>query len=109
MDFADSPEEAAFRARLRDWLRDNNPKLPASSTDDASGVVIFSELTDDDIRLALEAAASVGDDRIQQKTQGQVSQESWTHGSAEQRMRWFRTGYEDGSLQDCDTFGVPTV
>jgi predicted metalloprotease len=61
------------------------------------------------IRLALEAAASVGDDRIQEKTQGQVSQESWTHGSAEQRMRWFRTGYENGSLEDCDTFGVPTV
>jgi predicted metalloprotease len=81
----------------------------ATSTDDASGVVIFSELTDEDIRLALEAAASVGDDRIQQKTQGQVTEESWTHGSAEQRMRWFRTGYDSGSLEECDTFGVPTV
>lgn len=81
----------------------------ATSTDDASGVVIFSELTDEDIRLALEAAASVGDDRIQQKTQGQVTEESWTHGSAEQRMRWFRTGYDSGSLERCDTFGVPTV
>jgi predicted metalloprotease len=81
----------------------------ATSTDDASGVVIFSELTDEDIRLALEAAASVGDDRIQQKTQGQVTEESWTHGSAEQRMRWFRTGYDSGSLERCDTFAASTV
>ena len=81
----------------------------ATSTDDASGVVIFSELTDEDIRLALEAAAAVGDDRIQEQTQGQGNKESWTHGSAEQRMRWFRTGYDSGSLEQCDTFGVPTV
>ena len=62
------------------------------------------ELTDEDVRLALEAAAAVGDDRIQERTQGQVTQESWTHGSAEQRVRWFKRGLESGRVADCDTF-----
>jgi predicted metalloprotease len=76
----------------------------ATETEDASGVVLFESLTQEDIDLALEAAASVGDDRIQSKTQGQVTEESWTHGSAAQRQRWFQVGLEEGSLQACDTF-----
>ncbi|MCK5929219.1 MAG: neutral zinc metallopeptidase [Nocardioides sp.] len=78
----------------------------ATTTEDASGQVLISELTDEDITLALEAASAVGDDRIQQRTQGQVTEESWTHGSAEQRMRWFRVGLERGSLDACDTFAA---
>lgn len=81
----------------------------ATTTQDADGQALFSELTDQDIALALQAAASVGDDRIQQKTSGQVDEETWTHGSASARERWFQTGFQDGSLQDCDTFAVPTV
>ncbi|MDO9496732.1 MAG: neutral zinc metallopeptidase [Nocardioides sp.] len=46
----------------------------------------------------------MGDDRIQSKTQGQVTQESWTHGSAAQRKRWFSVGLDEGSLDACDTF-----
>ena len=76
----------------------------ATTTEDASGEVLISELTDEDIRLAIEAAQAVGDDRIQQKAQGQVTPETWTHGSAEQRMRWVTTGFEQGSLEPCDTF-----
>ncbi len=78
----------------------------ATTTEDAAGEVLITELTDEDVRLALEAAAAVGDDRIQEQTQGQVTEESWTHGSAEQRVRWFRTGLEQGSLEACDTFAA---
>ncbi|MCI0543050.1 MAG: neutral zinc metallopeptidase, partial [Actinobacteria bacterium] len=57
-----------------------------------------------DIEAALEAAAAVGDDNIQRVTTGQVSPESWTHGSSEQRVDWFTTGYETGDPNECNTF-----
>jgi predicted metalloprotease len=59
-----------------------------------------------DVEEALGAAAAVGDDRIQQQSSGSVHPESWTHGSSEQRMRWFRTGLESGDLKSCDTFAA---
>lgn len=58
-----------------------------------------------DVEEALGAAAAVGDDTIQRRVQGQVVPESFTHGSAQQRVQWFRRGLESGSLQACDTFG----
>ena len=57
-----------------------------------------------DTQEALGAAAAVGDDRIQQKTTGRVDPESWTHGSAEQRMKWLTRGMRDGDPAACDTF-----
>ena len=57
-----------------------------------------------DVEEAIGAAAAVGDDRIQMKTQGYVVPDSFTHGSAEQRVRWFKRGFESGSIDSCDTF-----
>ena len=59
-----------------------------------------------DIEEGLRAANAIGDDMIQKKTQGYVVPDAFTHGSAEQRMRWFTTGYKSGQMQSCDTFGT---
>ncbi len=61
-------------------------------------------LTEQNISEALNAAAAVGDDRIQAKTQGRVDPEGWTHGSAAQRQQWFSTGIKSGDLDTCNTF-----
>jgi predicted metalloprotease len=58
-----------------------------------------------DLEEALGAAAAIGDDRLQKQATGTVQPESWTHGSSAQRARWFRRGYESGSMEACDTFG----
>jgi predicted metalloprotease len=59
-----------------------------------------------DLESALGAAAAVGDDRLQRMATGTVSPESWTHGSAEERMRWFRRGFTKGTIAACDTFSA---
>ena len=70
----------------------------------ASATGFLKTPTRDQVNDALSAAAAVGDDRIQERTQGQVDPEGWTHGSAEQRQQWFATGYESGAFSSCDTF-----
>ena len=81
----------------------------ATETQDTGGQALFLELTRQDIEEAVAAAEAVGDDRIQQKTQGQVTEEAWTHGSAAQRVEWFIKGYEQGSVQACDTFAADAL
>lgn len=81
------------------WVAD------AAAQTDSSGVAYLKQPTEAEIRDALDAAATVGDDHIQQESGGQINPESWTHGSSEQRQRWFATGYQGGVAQ-CDTFAV---
>jgi predicted metalloprotease len=66
-------------------------------------------LEDGDIDAALQTAAAIGDDTLQRKTQGRVVPDSFTHGSAEQRKRWFMTGYQQGNVQACNTFQASSL
>lgn len=74
--------------------------------DPDTGVPFLAPLTATDVSDALSAAASVGDDRIQQSAGGRADPESFTHGTSAQRQRWFSTGYEGGDLRRCDTFAA---
>jgi len=62
-----------------------------------------------DIEAGLNAASAIGDDRLQMQSRGYVSPESFTHGSSEQRVRWFKTGFENGDMNRCDTFGAKAL
>ncbi|BDZ58141.1 hypothetical protein FB554_1398 [Barrientosiimonas humi] len=98
------PTSAAVRTELQAdcyagiWTRN------ASTTTDQGGEQLIEPVTQQDIQSALSAASAVGDDRIQEKAQGRVTPENWTHGSAVQRQKWFVQGYNTGDVNACDTF-----
>jgi uncharacterized protein len=98
------PESGAVRVELQAdcfagvWVHH------ASQTEDAEGRTLLEPVTQEQVESALSAAEAVGDDRIQAQTSGRINPDVWTHGSAEQRQRWFLTGYESGDPNQCDTF-----
>lgn len=79
----------------------------AETVPDESGQPLIAEITDDDIARALDAAGRIGDDFIQENLGGgRVDEEAFTHGTSEQRQRWFMTGYQSGDPNQCDTFAT---
>jgi predicted metalloprotease len=79
----------------------------AETVPDESGAPLITEITQDDIDRALDAASRIGDDFIQRNLgNGTVNQDAFSHGSSEQRQKWFTTGYETGDPAQCDTFGT---
>ena len=99
------PASNAVRVELQADCFAGSWAAAASQTEDERGVPFLQPITREQYAQALDAAAAVGDDRIQEATQGQVNPHSFTHGTSEQRMRWFETGYEQGAGA-CDTFSV---
>jgi predicted metalloprotease len=98
-------------------LRDQNPRAANAlsvklelQADCFAGVWAHSTqqrglLESGDVESALGAAAAVGDDRLQKMSTGHVSPDSFTHGTSEQRMTWFRRGLDGGTIDGCNTFG----
>ena len=114
MDSADrtgtGPESDSVRIELMaDCLAGMWAGNAAKTIDPDRGVPFMKEITPDDLKDALSAASAVGDDRIQQSATGSVNPEAWTHGSSEQRQRWFMTGYDGGTFQDCNALEASTL
>jgi len=81
----------------------------AKTADPDTGVTYLEPISDDELSEALDAAAAVGDDHIQEQSGGGVNPDTWTHGSSAQRQKWFTIGYEKGTLAACDTFSAKSL
>lgn len=96
-----SQEEANALSVLQELQADCLAGVWANATRESQYI-----LEPGDIQEGLNAASAVGDDRIQQQTQGYIVPESFTHGSSQQRMEWFTRGLETGDIDQCDTFAA---
>ncbi len=99
------PESNGVRTELQADCYAGAWVAAAAKEKDANGVAYLKEPTRAQLEDALNAAATVGDDHIQEQSSGRSNPETWTHGSSEQRQRWFTAGYEEG-LGSCDTFEI---
>jgi len=81
----------------------------ATVPDPDTGVIFLEPITVEELQDALSAAESVGDDHIQSSSGGGINPDLWTHGSSEQRQKWFTIGYEQGSFEACDTFEASSL
>ena len=81
----------------------------ATTIDPDTGVTFLDPITAAKLADALSAAAAVGDDRIQESATGTTNPEAWTHGSSEQRQRWFTAGYEGATFEECNALEAATL
>jgi predicted metalloprotease len=119
--------EVAHHVQLLLGISNRVQRLSGENPDEANELSIAQELQADclagvwgrttyqreileggDLQEGLDAAAAIGDDRIQEQSTGQINPDTWTHGSSEQRTEWFRTGFDTGDADRCDTFTVLT-
>ena len=98
------PESGAVRVELQaDCLAG---LWAGGAAGDTSGAVDLGDISQEELDQALDAASAIGDDRIQETTQGRVSPENFTHGASAQRQLWFYAGYRTGDINACDTFSA---
>jgi predicted metalloprotease len=104
------PQSGAVRVELQaDCYAGLWTRYATTQKDPKTDQPFLEPLTQQDLNDALSAASAVGDDRIQKSATGRVTPEAWTHGSSEQRQRWFYRGYQTGDITQCDTFRAATL
>lgn len=104
------PESDSVRIELMaDCLAGMWAGNAATTIDPGTGKPYLEPITEAQLADALSAAAAVGDDHIQQQATGTVNPEGWTHGSSEQRQRWFMTGYQGGTFADCNALEASSL
>ncbi|MFE7504222.1 neutral zinc metallopeptidase [Promicromonospora sp. NPDC057488] len=104
------PESDSVRIELMaDCLAGMWAGNAATTVDPDTGVPFLEPISQAQLEQALSAAAAVGDDNIQRRSGGDVNPEAFSHGSSEQRVRWFSIGYEGGTIQDCNALDARTL